>query len=82
MSNQGKYGAAAWYHKASTDLSTLVDQLGFLGRSEIAVFGVNPKSVDTRCYTHLGLTLEFCLVASQLSIGTKFGGKIGDIEIP
>ena len=45
-------------------------------------FGVFLRSTGTRCYTHCGLTLEFCLEASQLSIGTKFGGKISDIEVP
>ena len=44
-------------------------------RSEMANFGVFPRSTDTRCYTHWGLTLKFCLVASQSPIKRSLGER-------
>ena len=50
--SQGEYGAAAWCHKASTNLRTFNCTTWPVGRSEMADFGVFPRSTDTRCYTH------------------------------
>ena len=41
--NQGEYEASAWCHETSSDLRTLLDQLGLLGRSEMTGFGVELK---------------------------------------
>ena len=67
------YGAAVWCQKASTDLRTFNCRTCPVGRSEMVGFGVCPRSTDTRCYTHWGLTLEFYLVVSQSPIERSWG---------